>query len=110
MLTYIKDRITNKAPTGAKRSNLWQKIRRDFLKLNPICAVCGGKEKLEVHHIVPFHVDPSLELDLKNLITLCESKKKGSNCHLLFGHLGDYKKFNKDVIKDAKIWSSKLKD
>ena len=109
MLTYIKDRITSKAPAGAKRSSLWSKVRVAFLKNNPTCAVCGGKEKLEVHHIVPFHKDPSLELDLNNLITLCESKKKGSNCHLLFGHLGNYQKVNKDVVKDAKIWNEKLK-
>jgi len=109
LITYIKDRVTNKAPVGVRRSSQWPKVRKLFLKVNPICAVCGENKKLEVHHIIPFHVDPTLELDLDNLITLCESKKKGSNCHLLFGHHGDYKKFNKDVKKDASIWSQKLK-
>ena len=67
-------------------------------------------DNLEVHHIKPFHLNPALELDPINLATLCESKKDGVNCHLWFGHLGNFKSFNVDVIADALFWFNKLKN
>lgn len=72
--------------------------------------VCGGKEKLEVHHIVPFHLNPRLELEPTNLITLCEAKHDGVNCHLLFGHLGNFKSVNKLVEIDSHEWADKIKN
>jgi hypothetical protein len=109
MYTKLKDFVTGKAPLGAKRSSSWPKVRAKFLKSNPSCAVCGSTKKLEVHHITPFHIDPSLELEESNLITLCESKK-AVNCHLFFGHLCDYKSYNKSVKDDAFEWHLKLQN
>jgi hypothetical protein len=91
-----------------KRNPKWPTVRKYHLKANPACAVCGGKEVLEVHHKLPFHLNPTLELDPDNLITLCESKKNGVTCHLFFGHCGDYKSFNKNVEEDAKSWCDKI--
>ena len=93
---------------GKKRSPKWSKVRKAHLLNNPLCAVCGKKTKLEVHHIKPFHLHPELELESTNLITLCESGKGGVVCHLHFGHLGNYKKINKAVIKDSTTWNKKL--
>jgi len=90
----IVDAVKGKAPKGAKRSSKWRKVRKLFLVDHPRCIVCGGKKKLEVHHIVPFHVNMLLELDPKNLATLCERKKYGLNCHLLVGHRGNYRRHN----------------
>lgn len=70
--------------------------------------MCGGKRKLEVHHIKPFHTHPHLELFSGNLITLCEDKRNGANCHLLFGHCGNYRKINSTVRSDAKTWNRKI--
>jgi len=109
LIKQIKDRIEGKAPAGAKRSSQWPKVRAEHLKAKPNCEVCGSLNKTEVHHIVPFHEDPSKELDPKNLITLCENWEKGICCHLLIGHLGNYKNSNKDVRKDATTWRKKLK-
>jgi 5-methylcytosine-specific restriction endonuclease McrA len=109
IIKHIKDIIQNKAPAGALRSPRWPKVRAEHLSANPKCAVCESTSVLEVHHIRPFHQDPSLELDPKNLITLCESKSKGVTCHQFFGHLGDYKNENPNVVKDAKSWNKKLK-
>jgi 5-methylcytosine-specific restriction endonuclease McrA len=108
MFTRIKDVISGKAPLKSKRSSQWSKVRAGWLLKNNVCAACGCTNSLEVHHIKPFHLDPSLELDENNLITLCESKKRGVNCHLFFGHLGNYKKENPDVLKDSAKWHSKL--
>jgi 5-methylcytosine-specific restriction endonuclease McrA len=105
MLARIKDLIKG---IPGKRSSKWASVRKEFLLKNPTCSLCGGKSDLEVHHIKPFHLHPELELDLNNLITLCESKKNGINCHLAFGHLGSYKSVNKDVVEDTKKWNNKL--
>jgi len=104
----IKDRVQGKAPKGAKRASQWRKLRKAHLQQNPICEVCGSHTKVEVHHIVPFHLAPDLELNPKNLITLCERKKYGINCHLLIGHLGNYRNVNPNCVIDAKTWNMKL--
>jgi hypothetical protein len=64
---------------------------------------------VQVHHIFPFHYCvllgwPDLELDQRNLITLCETESGHveENHHLLIGHLDDFKSSNLDVVNDAK--------
>jgi 5-methylcytosine-specific restriction endonuclease McrA len=109
ILKHLKDIIQGKAPVGAARSSKWSRVRFEHLVKNPFCSVCSGRAKLEVHHVRPFHQSPELELDPTNLITLCESKTNGINCHLAFGHLGNYKSANPDVKSDALIWSKKIR-
>ena len=109
LLKRIKDAIQGKAPLKTKRSSKWPAVRKNHLVKHPCCAVCGGTEKVEVHHIIPFHQDPSLELEPTNLISLCEGLRS-CNHHLWFGHLGNYKKTNPDVIKDAQFWNEKLQN
>lgn len=82
-----------------KRSPDWSEVRDKFLSLNSKCASCGGEEKLQVHHIIPFHVNETLELDEKNLITLCMGKNE---CHLSIGHGDSWKCYNPHVKEDAK--------
>ncbi len=109
IIQAITDLVTGKAPPGTLRSSKWRSVRKAYLKAFPFCAVCGGKRGLEVHHVVPFFVRPDLELDMDNLITLCERKNYGINCHLLIGHLGNYRRHNPNVHGDAKTWHQKLK-
>ena len=104
----FKDRIQGKAKKGEERSDLWPIVRDEFLKSNPTCAVCGGTKKLQVHHIIPFNIAPDMELDTTNLITLCTAKKFGVNCHLLIGHLGNFKRANVSVRADAAYWKERL--
>lgn len=94
---------------GSARSSEWPQVQKAHLKIQPTCQICGGIAKLNVHHIRPFHLHPELELDPTNLITLCEGKKF-VNCHLCFGHLGNFKSFNENVVEDAQIWYNKIKD
>jgi 5-methylcytosine-specific restriction protein A len=108
ILNHIKDVIQGKASVGTKRSSKWPTVRKNHLKKFPTCAVCGGTEKLEVHHVKPFHESPELELDPNNLVTLCESKSKGIVCHLFVGHLGHYQKINPTAVQDAAYWFKKL--
>ena len=105
----IKDRIHGKVRKGQKRSDDWTEIRNGFISQNPNCMVCGSKKKVEAHHIIPFQIAPDLELDPDNLMTLCRNKKYGINCHLLVGHLGNFRRTNPNVELDAMIWRVKLK-
>lgn len=84
--------------TGAKRSDKWPTVEKHFREANPTCAACGGSERLNVHHCMPFHLDPAKELDPTNLITLCMGEKE---CHLHIGHGGSFKQYNPNVRKDA---------
>ena len=86
------------------RSSKWPKVRKEHLKEQPFCVICGRKWNLQVHHIEPFHLKPELELDPKNLVTFC------GRCHLLFGHLNNWKRYNPSyyLIDDIKIWKNKI--
>jgi 5-methylcytosine-specific restriction endonuclease McrA len=89
---------------GRARSPEWPRVAHEHLSHEPACAVCGHRGRgLQVHHIKPFHLYPELELDPKNLITLCEIK--GRTHHLLIGHLDDWESYNKRVREDAKRYS-----
>jgi hypothetical protein len=98
----------------AERDPKWPEFRDAFIAKNPACVVCGKGKKdnvgLQAHHIFPFHYcinlgRKDLELDDKNLITLCENEKDESsnNHHLLVGHLDDFESSNLDVVSDARI-------
>lgn len=89
----------------ATRSPKWSSVRKQHLKDNPCCSACGRCDKLEVHHIEPVHVNPNRELDPSNLITLCDSP-----CHMVFGHLMNYKSWNSHVISDCQQYLSRIKD
>lgn len=98
---------------SAARSSQWPKVRAAHLVKEPACVACGASGKgvdLEVHHVVPFHVDRAKELDPTNLITLCRSGGKlGCDCHLTFGHVGSFHRYNPDVRRDAERMRGVLK-
>ena len=100
ILEHLKDVVGGKAKLLRPRSKHWPSVRAVHLKNSPKCIACGGTVGLEVHHVVPFHVDPSLELLDSNLVTLCDKPGK-DDCHLVVGHLGNFKKDNPNVRKDA---------
>jgi len=100
IIGHVKDVIKGKTKLFSKRSSKWPSLRKSFLKTYSSCAACGCTEFLEVHHIEPFHENPTLELDVNNLITLCDKPGK-DNCHLKFGHFGSFKNKNLNVREDA---------
>ena len=93
----------------AVRSPKWETVRKSHLKAFPVCAACGCNEHLQVHHIVPFHVNKDLELEPTNLITLCEGKGE-HQCHLNIGHLGNFKNYNPSVVEDSEKFLEKIKE
>ena len=102
----LLDRVQGKAPKGARRSSAWRNVRADYLAEHPACELCGDeRRRVEVHHVIPFHVAPDLELDHENLISLCNGAR---GCHLLFGHLRNYQSTNLSVREDAMVWRGRF--
>jgi hypothetical protein len=103
----LKSAILFKKPVFSKkpRSPKWRKVRSNHLKAFNQCVACGAKTSLEVHHIIPYQLDPSLELDPNNLMTLCESK---SRCHWIIGHLLNWRSYNPKAMDDAMAFRLKI--
>lgn len=83
-----------------ERSPRWNEVRDAFLQIHPLCVACGGIDNLQVHHIVPFALRPDLELEHRNLLTLCMGPK---DCHLMLGHAGSFAYYNANVVHDAHL-------
>jgi hypothetical protein len=112
--TFISDADSVASSLGIERSQEWEDhVRKVHLEINQpgynqaCCAVCQGDVQLQVHHIIPFHLchlvyRGDLELDERNLMTLCEVREQ--NHHLLLGHLSDWEIYNpagREGIKEA---------
>lgn len=52
---------------------------------NGVCAYCRSDKQIEIHHIEPVSVNPTLADSWANMIPLCKK------CHLAVGHAGNYK-------------------
>lgn len=83
---------------GISRSGKWPAAEKRHLEIQPACLVCGTTKKLAVHHVYPFHFvialgRPDLEIDERNLRTLCSGDQVDQH-HLLVGHLDDWQSYN----------------
>lgn len=91
---------------GATRSSQWPTVQKNHLLKQPFCSVCGIRgnilNPLNVHHVKPFHDHPELELDEKNLISLCRIH------HFFFGHLNNWSSYNDTVRTDSDMWRQKI--
>jgi hypothetical protein len=101
------------AAFGIHRSPHWEEVAREHLARQPRCVCCLPNMEfnigLQVHHIFPFHYcialgRADLELDERNLITLCGKSHsgRGENHHLWVGHLDNFQSSNLSVVRDAK--------
>ena len=97
---------------GIERSAHWPGVAHAHLQLEPRCVCCGSRAELgqavQVHHVFPFHCcvargRPDPELDLRNLITLCQSERgrPEEDHHLRVGHLDWFESSNLEVRRDA---------
>ncbi len=98
--TNDSERVTVSAVKA--RSSQWTKLRSAWLADHPRCAACGARATV-VHHVIPVQFDPSRELNTNNLISFCD------RCHLVFGHLGDWRSYNSSCRKDAAAWLARCK-
>lgn len=100
---------------ATKRHKDWNDKRIEKVRKTPFCEFCKGVKLLQVHHKKPFHLWPELEMEDDNLCVLCEANR----CHVMAGHLGNYKSYNplinqllklvvdKPFDKNDLIWESK---
>src|SRR6185312_2603434 len=99
------------AEHGLARSPHWPHVEKAFRKAHPHCVACApdaSDHAVQVHHRAPFHYvvslgRPDLELDPRNLVSLCETEegKPAEDHHLLIGHLGNFRAGNLEVLEDA---------
>lgn len=90
---------------GKPRSGSWRRVRAEHLAKNPACIACGRTSDMEVHHVVPFHDDPSKELDPENIVSVCADP-----CHFVFGHCLDWRASNPFVREDAAAFRSRREE
>lgn len=102
-LEWLRSDIQPEVFGGVPRSPRWGAFRDHYLQ-GKTCAACNTKEELEAHHIVPFHIDKSLEMSGANLVALCR------NHHLTFGHCGDWSAFNPQVLADSAAYLRRFKE
>lgn len=94
---------------GKKRSPKWGAFKKEYEKTHPkVCAVCGSKKGVALHHLRPFHLHPELELEENNMLWVCE--RPGHDHHFMVAHLEDYKSFNPTAKEDAEIWRKKIQE
>jgi len=109
VISFVKSFLGKTGPplmVAHPRSSAWPKTRDEHLEMEPTCQACGTKKNLSVHHIMPYHLDRSKELDPKNLITLCEEH----HCHLVFGHFTSWYSYNPTVREDVIKWLERVKN
>lgn len=110
----LLDWLLQRQPDKYGRSGLWPKVRAEHLRREPTCAACGRSKDLEVHHILPYHEHPELELDDGkdgtgkdgNLISLCRDP-----CHFYLGHLMNFAgRSNPHIREDAARYLQRIKE
>ncbi len=77
--SYQEDHPKNiETPYTLEEYNTWRNIilEQDNYK----CQMCGSKEHLHCHHIIPVKLKPMFSLDPDNGIVLCK------DCHYKYGH------------------------
>lgn len=109
IIQHLADAGRGKHPLRQKRSPHWGKFKKAyFKKYGKACEVCGRKSFVQLHHVIPFHVRPDLELMEWNVVGLCEPPHKVRKCHLIYGHLGDWRWFDPDVKEVAASVKKKI--
>lgn len=92
MKLTIKDSVK-----ALSRGSEWRNARNRHIEQEPYCQACGRENQLEVHHVIPWHIDESLRVDPYNLITLCKP------CHFRFGHYSYWKDHNPEVRETCNL-------
>lgn len=76
------------------------KAKRNYVQIHSECAICGSQKNIEIHHVIPVHIDLSLSCNFDNFISLCDINN--SSCHRWIGHFGDFRnKWNLNIRQYA---------
>jgi hypothetical protein len=77
------------AAVGARRNSRFPRAARLWLREKQ-CAYCEAKAD-EAHHLYPFWLFPSLEMDSRFWLPVC---RRGEDHHLHLAHLGSFERFD----------------
>lgn len=110
LITTIEEMKTH----GVPRNPRFERESRLWL-IGKACARCGGKDKVQCHHIEPFHLHhywPSRfpidrEMDPANWLPLCMGDWR---CHLEAGHAGDFSMWVPDVAANCLAEAKRIAD
>ena len=97
-MKYYQSHKKKHADVYSNLQEKWHEFEQRYWRKHPsekYCHACGSKRHVELHHIVPRHIDSSKIFDESNLIPLCRC------CHFRIGHLLDWDNYNPNVRKDA---------
>lgn len=74
----------NRAQTTSQRGYdmAWRKVRALVLANDDQCHWCGEHADT-VDHVVPISVDPTMRLDMSNLVPACRACNSGRKPHLM---------------------------
>jgi 5-methylcytosine-specific restriction endonuclease McrA len=72
-------------------------VLNNFVSKHSKCAMCNHDKKLQVHHIIPWHISEALRYNEANLITLCQP------CHFRFGHRLNWKDYNPEIVETTEV-------
>lgn len=76
------------------------KAKKAYATIRPECAICGNPSNIEIHHVIPVHIDISLACNFDNFVAACDTGNNG--CHRWLCHFGDFKnKWNLDIRQYA---------
>ena len=87
------------AAIGARRNSRFLKKAKAFLA-GKTCAYCDHKAE-EAHHIFPFWLFPSLEMDERFWLPVCRT---GEDHHVHLAHLGNFERFDVLAKEHAAIF------
>ena len=107
MTKYYKVHQRKHSEHYDKIKEKWEEFERQYWKKHPeekYCHICGEKKHIELHHIIPRHIDSSKIFDESNLIPLCRA------CHFRFGHLGNFEDWNPHIREDAEMMFKLVQD
>jgi hypothetical protein len=82
------------AAADARQTTEYRHAMAAYRAAHPACEWCLRPGGIEVHHVLPVHVDPDRAADTNNMVALCE------RCHLVVGHAGNF----------ASCWVPNLKE
>ena len=81
----------------------WESFEHTYYKTHPKkCAACNERLHIDLHHIIPRHINPSLIFTESNLTPLCRCD------HFRIGHHKNWDTYNPNVTTDSKTFNKLL--
>jgi len=88
---------------GSQRPSAMTRRMAQWLK-GKRCVVCGGKKRVQAHHMLPFHLWPQLAMEERLWLPVCRGNPQ-LDCHCAIGHAGILEGINIFVLEFAGMFA-----